>query len=319
MRWHLTILLAFVACNGEPVEETGLPETDGEIVSIPADDDGSALLAVIDEGLSTPGRGPDLCWFVLIRALDRHDPRIPDTGYHFVVGAGVNLPAGSIRARRVWSTAGVVDGANSELDKFSVAVAIERRAPRPYPEAVTQAVGRICEALVSRGVKLHPDCVLAMGEVPFSRHHDADADERILAAAARTRVPVPTPDGNMTVHGAEARTVAYELRDTDVGRNVGMMMRKRFDGENRGMLFVYPHRASRRFWMRNCFVPMDLAYIKNGKIVQIERMSPQPGVPEDRLPRYESITAIRYVLEVPSGWFARNGVAVGARVEGLPQ
>ena len=43
------------------------------------------------------------------------------------------------------------------------------------------------------------------------------------------------------------------------------------------------------------------------------------GVPTAKLPRYESITAIRYVLEVPSGWFAKNGVAVGARVEGLPE
>jgi len=322
MRCQLLLLFALAACNGEPVSEFGLPESDDEMISIPADDDGSDLLAVIDEGLATAGKGPDLRRFVLIRSVDRHDPRMPDAGFHFVVGAGVKLPAGSIRARRVWSTSGEVDGDNAELQRYAISIGIERGAMRPFSPAVTETVERICGALAREetGLKLHPDCVMAMGEAPFAKHHDAAADERLLAAAARAHVPLPTPDGNLTIHGGErARTVAYELRTSAVGREIGMMMRKQFDGPNRGMLFIYPHKAQRRFWMRNCFIPIDLAYIKNGKIIQIERMTAQPGVVTDRLPRYESISAIRYVLEMPDGWFGRNGVGVGAKVDGLPK
>lgn len=316
----LLLALLLAACNGaEPAGGEALPASDEEVVSIPADDDGSALLAAIDQGLATAGKSADMRRFVLIRALDRHDPRLPDTAFHFVVGAGVKLPEGAIRVRRSWSTSGEVHGDNAELQRYAVAVGIERGAPRPYSPAVIETVSRICGALArpELGLGLHPDCVVAMGEVPFTKPHDADADERAVAAAARTRVPVPTPAGNLRIDGR--LTVPYELRNTSIGREVGMMLRRHPDGGNRGMLFVYPHKAQRRFWMRNCFLPLDLAYIKNGKVIQIETMSAQPGVPTADLPRYESITAVRYVLEMPAGWFAGNGVAVGAAVEGLPE
>ena len=319
MRVLLTGLLFLAACNGDRVAGASLPASDEEIVSIASGDDGSELLVAIENGLATAGKGPDMRRFVLIRSLDRHDPRIPDTAYHFVVGAGVQLPEGAIRVRRAWTTSGEVDGDNSELQRYAVAIGIERGAPRPYSAAVIEAVSRICGALARPefGLDLHPDCIIAMGEVPFARLHEADADERLVAAAARTRVPVPTPAGNLRID--DRLTVAYDLRDTSVGRETGMMLRRRFDGENRGMLFVYPHKAQRRFWMRNCFIPIDLAYIKNGAIVQIETMAAAAGIPTPDLPRYESVTAVRYVLEMPSGWFAANGVAVGARVDGLPE
>jgi len=318
-RAALFLILALTACNGDPTGDRSAPASDDESVFIPADDDGRALQAVIDAGLSAEGKGPDLRRFVLIRAIDRHDPRVPDSAFHFVVGAGVELPAGSIRARRVWSTAGEVDGDNSELQKFSVAVGVERGAPRPFGPEVVDAVGRICAALVrpETGLQIHPDCVVAMSEVPFARPHELGVDEELLARAARTRVAKPMPHGTLGIDGAPP--VAYELRDTPIGREIGMMMRRSFDGENRGMLFVYPHKANRRFWMRNCLIPIDLAYIKGGEIVQIETMPAQAGVPTADLPRYESITPVRYVLEMPAGWFAQHGVAPGAGVTGLPE
>ena len=97
------------------------------------------------------------------------------------------------------------------------------------------------------------------------------------------------------------------------------MIRRRFDGENRGMLFVYPHRAQRNFWMRNCFVPIDLAYIYKGKIDQIhEAMEPQAGKPRREFIHHPSDSFIRYALEMPAGWFQENGLGKGTIVEGLP-
>jgi uncharacterized membrane protein (UPF0127 family) len=275
------------------------------------------LLAAIDRGLATRGKGPDLRRFVLIRSIDRHDPRLPDSAFHFVVGAGVKLPEGAIRVRRSWSTSGEVDGDNAELQRYAIAVGIERGAPRPYSPVVIETVSRICGALARPefGLQLHPGCVVSMGEVPFTRPNEVDADERPVAAAARTRVPLPTPSGNLKIDGR--LTVAYELRDTTVGREIGMMLRRQFDGENRGMLFVYPHKAQRRFWMRNCFIPIDLAYIKHGRIEEIVTMPPQPGIPTADLPAYESNTAVRYALEMPGGWFVDHGVVVGDAIEGL--
>jgi len=312
------LLLFFAACHGEPVDGDPAGRNDGTIL-IPADADDAALLDAIDRGLATPGKGPDLRRFVLIRSLDRHDPRLPDSALHFVVGAGARMPEGSIRVRRSWSTSGEVDGSNEELQNYAVAIGIERGAPRPFSPAVVEMVSRICGALARPefGLELHPDAVVAMGEVPFTNPHTVDAAERRLAAAARTHVPVPLPDGSLTIAGEH--TVAYERRDTTVGRQVGLMLRRGFDGDNRGMLFVYPHRANRGFWMRNCLVPIDIAYIKNGEIVQIETMEPKPGVPTGDLPRFESVTPVRYVLEMPGGWFRERGVERGAAVEGLPE
>lgn len=323
MRWFAFLVLLLSACNNDVLESADpsgssrgqSPGDLGDMFSIPADDDGQGLSRAIDEGLNTQGKGDDHWRFVLIRAIDRHDTRLPDEAFHFVVGAGVEMEPGGIRARRVWSNGGQFHGDNSELERCGVAIGIERGATRPYSEEVTDAVARICEALARR-IDLHPDCVVAMEEVPFARQSEFDSAERRVAAIARARVPVPPVVGTLIVGGVK---VEYEKRDTTAGREIGMMLRKRFDGENRGMLFVYPHRAQRRFWMRNCLIPMDLAYIKKGRIEQIENMDAQAGVPTGGLPRYESITPIRFVLEMPSGWFAKNSVAVGAAVTGLPK
>ncbi|MGH7163804.1 MAG: DUF192 domain-containing protein, partial [Planctomycetota bacterium] len=166
---------------------------------------------------------------------------------------------------------------------------------------------------------LHPDCVVAMGEVPRARSHSADPDERLLAAAVREAVPVPAPDRTLAVvAGGRRIDVAVETRDTVNAIWTGMMMRQRFDGEDRGMLFVYRHREYRSFFMLNCFVPIDLAYIRDGRIDQIVPMEPQVGALPDALRYYESRAAVRHVLEMPAGWFQRHGVEAGASVEGLP-
>ena len=115
--------------------------------------------------------------------------------------------------------------------------------------------------------------------------------------------------------GGRRIEVACEYRNTDVGRYVGLMLRRGFDGENRGMLFEYPHRAYRNFWMFNCFMPIDLAYIRDGRIEQLLTMKAEPDVPSGELRRYASSAAVRFVLEMPAGWFEKNGIRVGDAVE----
>ncbi len=81
---------------------------------------------------------------------------------------------------------------------------------------------------------------------------------------------------------------------------------------DRGMLFVYPDAARRRFWMKNTYVPLSLAYVAaDGRIEQLVDMEPLT------LEGHPSRTAVRFVLEVQQGWFRRNGVEVGDQVEGI--
>jgi uncharacterized membrane protein (UPF0127 family) len=307
------------ACGKKPPEAASpvAPPSDDEAVVLPPGASRDALLDAVDEGLRTPGKGPDFAWFVVARAHDRHGPETRENAFHVLVGAGVAMPAGTLRIRRSWLTSGEIDGVNEEPQRLGISVAVERGSPRPFPPETVEAVRAFCEALRAR-VPLHADCVLAMGEIPYTRPHEADPDERALAAAAREALAPPAADATVTIHaGGRSIRVACERRATPNAISVGMMFRRRFDGEDRGMLFEYPHRDYRRFWMRNVFIPIDVAYVRDGAVAQIQRMAPAAGTPSADIPFYPSDAAVRHALEMPAGWFERNGVGIGARVEGL--
>ncbi len=100
-------------------------------------------------------------------------------------------------------------------------------------------------------------------------------------------------------------------RDEETRRRGFMFRRSIPDGQ--GMLFVFPETQALSFWMRNTYVPLDVAYAgEDGVIFQIERMTP---LSEDPHP---SEQPARYALESPAGWFARVGIRPGATI-GLPE
>jgi len=296
--------------------EMALPPEDETFFAVPPGATVESLLPIIDQGLETRERGADATRFVVIRSMERHAPEVTDPEFVVVVGAGVMYPKGAMRIRKRWIASGRIDGVNEQLQTLGLSIAVERGASTPFAPEVAEAIGTFCEALAIR-LPIHPDCVVAMGEVPYARQHAADAAERGLAEAARKRVPVPPADGRGTIIKADGSRIeiTFERRDTNAAIRVGMMMRKRFDGTNRGMLFVYDHPSYRRFWMKNCFIPIDVAYIENGVIDEILAMQPAAGLPQKDLPFYPSSAAVKRALEMESGWFDRHGVKKGDRIE----
>ena len=90
----------------------------------------------------------------------------------------------------------------------------------------------------------------------------------------------------------------------------GLMFRRSL-GRNEGMIFVYGEPRIMSFWMKNTRIPLDIAFIDGkGRIIQIESMDPF-----DTISRHVSRAPATYALEMNRGWFARNGVKVGDRVE----
>jgi uncharacterized membrane protein (UPF0127 family) len=309
------LLLLLAACGNHQQAGPGLEESSEDFLTFPPGATVTQLLTAVDAGLATPGKGPDQVRFVVIRAGDRHGAMYRREGFAVTVGAGVRLPAGALLIRKRWATSGRVDGRNEWVERHGVAVAVEPAAPRPYPAPVVAAVKAFCTALTRR-VAIHPDCVVAMQEVPYTNAHAADPDERALAAAAREAVPVPLIDGSLTIHTARGPVrLTYEHRTTTTAIAVGMMLRRRFDGENRGMLFEYPHASDRFYWMMNCRIPIDLAYLKGGRVEQLETMAAGAGKASDELRRFPSRTPVKYALEMPAGWFQKHGVELGDRVE----
>ncbi len=108
--------------------------------------------------------------------------------------------------------------------------------------------------------------------------------------------------------GKEDLTV--EVADTSLAQLRGLMHRESLDW-NKGMLFIYNDSRFRSLWMKNTRIPLSAAFIdENGIILNIVEMKPMR---EDL--HYFSRAKARYILEVNAGWFERNGIKPGARVE----
>jgi uncharacterized protein len=76
-----------------------------------------------------------------------------------------------------------------------------------------------------------------------------------------------------------------------------------------GMFFDMGGTAVHHFWMHDVLVPLDMIFFTPGYLVVGIVANAQPGDPTLR--GYLS----RYVLEVPGGWCARNGVRIGQWVQ----
>lgn len=101
--------------------------------------------------------------------------------------------------------------------------------------------------------------------------------------------------------------MGVEVARTPAEREAGLMYREDLP-EGRGMLFVFQDVQLRSFWMRNTFLPLDIAYIdENLRIIDIQAMAPETEDP------HPSALPAMFALEVPLGWFARKGIEAGAK------
>ena len=113
-----------------------------------------------------------------------------------------------------------------------------------------------------------------------------------------------------------SQLVWCELAADPTRRQNGLMHRVSMP-DDVGMLFVFPQAILQGFWMKNCKISLDIAYIDDqGLIIDILKMeAPRPG--QVYFPRYASSQPVRYALETNVGWFAKHGIQVGSRVTGF--
>jgi len=102
--------------------------------------------------------------------------------------------------------------------------------------------------------------------------------------------------------------VNAEIAEKTEDRNHGFMERKNIP-DGTGMLFVFEKDQILSFWMKNTPHPLSIAYIDSkGKIRNIYDMTPYS------LSSIISTVSVRYALEVPQGWYKKNGIAEGDTV-----
>ncbi|MSP61989.1 MAG: DUF192 domain-containing protein [Myxococcales bacterium] len=126
--------------------------------------------------------------------------------------------------------------------------------------------------------------------------------------AARVRQPAVllTPE-----RGAEVR-VMVEVARTREQQARGMMFRDRI-APGTGMVFLFDHPQQLSFWMHNCYIPLDMIFIRSDLRVLgvVERAEPMTddsrAVPGDS----------QYVLEVAGGFAVAHQIGPGTRVQFL--
>jgi uncharacterized protein len=140
--------------------------------------------------------------------------------------------------------------------------------------------------------------VLAIGCLETKKNASEPKDARVL----------DYPKGELKIGG---KTLSIEIADADPMRERGLMYRKSLP-ENYGMLFIFETEDLRAFWMKNTFVPLSIGYFdRNKKLLEIHDMTPVKSEMQLDIPSYPSKRPAMYALEVPQGWFHKNGIKVG--------
>jgi len=122
---------------------------------------------------------------------------------------------------------------------------------------------------------------------------------------------LPVRDIPIERDGIVLAVVKAEIAQTQEDRATGLMYRKKLP-DSEGMLFVFENDQILSFWMKNTYIPLSIAYITwDGKIIDIKDMYPHNNN------SVSSSRSARYALEVPQGWFTRNGIQVGDIVGNL--
>jgi uncharacterized membrane protein (UPF0127 family) len=104
------------------------------------------------------------------------------------------------------------------------------------------------------------------------------------------------------------------VMDTQSKRMEGMMFLSDEEVKaDEGMLFVFAAPEPLGFWMKNTYIPLDIAYMDaRGRILNVAAMKPLDETP------VRSRGAAKYALEMKQGSFKRLGIRPGMRIE-IPQ
>jgi uncharacterized membrane protein (UPF0127 family) len=161
------------------------------------------------------------------------------------------------------------------------------------------------------------NCQQAQGSGPPAR----PAAPPPAAPAKGPRVTDPTardfelptlPQARVTLTDAYGgkHAVEVEVAATPDARTRGLMWRTSL-AEGKGMLFIFPREQPMSFWMKNCFIWLDMIFIgKDLKIVSVQENA-EPGTTSSR----PSAGVALYVLEVPGGWAQKVGLKPGLKVQ----
>ncbi len=120
------------------------------------------------------------------------------------------------------------------------------------------------------------------------------------------------PTREIVVNG---QRLVVEVADVDDERERGLSFRERLES-NHGMLFVFPAQERLRFWMYGMNFPLDMVFIRDGRVVRVASDVPvtTAGVPTVVWPEEEA----DQILELHAGDAKRLEIRVGTETGTRP-
>jgi uncharacterized membrane protein (UPF0127 family) len=112
-------------------------------------------------------------------------------------------------------------------------------------------------------------------------------------------------------------TIPVEVAKTDVQRRNGLSNRESLP-EGEGMFFEFAQKDIKPpFWMKDMRFAIDILWINDNKIVQIDKnvQPPESGTADENLILYIPSQPIDYVLEVTAGFAEEHNIDVNNTIE----
>ena len=105
-------------------------------------------------------------------------------------------------------------------------------------------------------------------------------------------------------------TLRVEVASDDAERQQGLSDRTSLE-QGTGMLFVFAPPRAVNFWMKDMQFSLDMVFANtDGVIIKIDT----DVTPESYPKLFPSGSPIMYVLEIPAGYAATSGIAVGQKI-----
>ena len=134
-----------------------------------------------------------------------------------------------------------------------------------------------------------------------------------------TAVQEPAAPSNAAVVQISDSSYTVDLAITPKERQQGLSGRTVL-AHDEGMLFVFEEEQQLHFWMKEMLFPLDIIWIDaQCRLIDVaaDVPAPLPGTGNEEIPRVQSPSPARYVLEVNAGEGARSSLQPGDPVKFL--
>lgn len=138
----------------------------------------------------------------------------------------------------------------------------------------------------------------------------------LLALTAGALYALPSRTTSVARVSFAGGTVRAEIVRDEAAHARGLSGRDSLPPDS-GMLFVFPIVDSYTIWMKAMRFPIDIFWIREGKVVDLEERisAPAPGTRESELLRYHADVPADIILETNAGYAAAHGIHIGDAVE----